>query len=73
MISRLLLVVALVVPGLCYGQDVAKMDEAVQAFAKEGRFMGSALVARGNQVLLSKGYGSAISDICVICDGMRIN
>jgi len=35
------------------------MDEAVQAFAKEGRFMGSVLVARGNQVLLDKGYGSA--------------
>ena len=59
MISRLLLLVLFVIPGLSYGQDEAKMDEAVQAFAKEGRFMGSVLVARGNQVLLSKGYGTA--------------
>jgi len=35
------------------------MDEAVQAFATEGRFMGSVLVARGDKVVLSKGYGSA--------------
>jgi CubicO group peptidase (beta-lactamase class C family) len=59
MLSRLLLVVVLLVPRLCFGQDVAKMDEAVQVLAKDGRFMGSVLVARGNQVLLSKGYGSA--------------
>lgn len=59
MLSRLLLVVVLLVPSLCCGQDGAKLDEAVQAFAKEGRFMGAVLVARGDQILLSKGYGSA--------------
>jgi CubicO group peptidase (beta-lactamase class C family) len=53
----LLLSLALLSPGR--GQDVAKLDQAVQSYATRGRFMGSVLVARGDQVLLSKGYGSA--------------
>jgi CubicO group peptidase (beta-lactamase class C family) len=59
MISRLLFLVAMAASSLCYGQEVAKMDEAVQAYVKNGQFMGSVLVARVDQVLLSKGYGSA--------------
>ena len=35
------------------------MDQVVQSYVVNKTFMGSALVARGNQVLLSKGYGSA--------------
>jgi len=49
----------------CFAQDaghkddVARMDEIVRSYASSQSFMGSVLVARGDQVLLSKGYGSA--------------
>jgi CubicO group peptidase (beta-lactamase class C family) len=36
-----------------------RLDAFVRALAKEGRFSGSVLVARGGKVLLAKGYGSA--------------
>jgi len=35
------------------------MDQVVQAYVEQGKFMGSVLVARGDQIILSKGYGSA--------------
>ncbi len=35
------------------------MDEVTQFEASSGRFMGSVLVARGSEILFSKGYGSA--------------
>ena len=35
------------------------MDQVVQSFVANKQFMGSVLVARGDQVLFSKGYGSA--------------
>ena len=35
------------------------MDQVVQYYAAEHQFMGSVLVARGDAVLLSKGYGWA--------------
>lgn len=40
-------------------QDASRMDQVVQSFASKQQFMGSVLVARGNDVLLSKGYGFA--------------
>src|SRR5438477_9514768 len=40
-------------------QDVARMDQVVQSYAADHKFMGAVLVARGNEVLFSKGYGSA--------------
>ena len=40
------------------GQDVARMDQIVRSYV-DGSFMGTVLVARGDQVILSKGYGSA--------------
>ena len=36
-----------------------RMDEIVQTFVANKQFMGAVLVARGDEVLLSKGYGSA--------------
>jgi len=39
-------------------QDVSRMDQVVRTYVPR-QFMGSVLVARGNEVLLSKGYGSA--------------
>lgn len=35
------------------------MEQVVQSFAKDKQFMGAVLVARGNDVLLDKGYGFA--------------
>ena len=40
-------------------QDVSRMDQVVQSFVANKTFMGSVLVARGDQVIFSKGYGSA--------------
>jgi len=39
--------------------DVARMEEVIQSFVSMKQFMGSVLVARGNDVLLDKGYGFA--------------
>jgi CubicO group peptidase (beta-lactamase class C family) len=43
----------------CLGQDIARMEQVVQSYVTDKKFMGSALVARGDEVLFSKGYGSA--------------
>ncbi len=40
-------------------QDISRMDKAVQSVVANKQFMGSVLVARGDQVLFSKGYGFA--------------
>lgn len=39
--------------------DANRMDEVVKFYAGTHKFMGTALVARGSQVLFSKGYGFA--------------
>ena len=43
----------------CLAQDAARMDQIVQSYVANKQFMGTALVARGSQVIFSKGYGSA--------------
>ena len=40
-------------------QDVSRMDEVVQYNVSNKKFMGSVLVARSEEILLNKGYGSA--------------
>jgi CubicO group peptidase (beta-lactamase class C family) len=45
--------------GSCLAQDAARMDQIVQSYVANQKFMGTVLVARGSQVLFSKGYGSA--------------
>ena len=40
-------------------QDAGRMDQAVTASTESEEFMGTALVAIGDEVLLDKGYGSA--------------
>ncbi len=49
----------LLVPGLAEAQDTARMQELIRARVDDGSFMGTVLVARGDEVLLSEGYGSA--------------
>jgi CubicO group peptidase (beta-lactamase class C family) len=42
---------------VCFAQDVARMDQVVQSHVSNGTFAGSVLVARGSDVIVSKGYG----------------
>jgi CubicO group peptidase (beta-lactamase class C family) len=51
--------VFLFVATACFAQDVTRMEEVVQSYVRDKTFMGSVLVARGGDVILSKGYGSA--------------
>src|SRR5258707_5546198 len=57
MISRI--VVFFLLAAAALAQDPARMDQLVQSYGVERQFMGSVLVARGSDVLFSKGYGSA--------------
>jgi len=57
MIRRVSIALLLVAAGLA--QDVSRMDQVVQSYVSGKTFMGSVLVARGKEVLFSKGYGSA--------------
>jgi CubicO group peptidase (beta-lactamase class C family) len=53
-------VVALLLAGCCLAQNAnSRMDQIVQSYVSNKQFMGSVLVAHGNDVLFSKGYGSA--------------
>jgi CubicO group peptidase (beta-lactamase class C family) len=40
-------------------QDVARMEQVIQTYTANQRFMGAVLVAKGTEVVLTKGYGSA--------------
>jgi CubicO group peptidase (beta-lactamase class C family) len=51
--------VALHLAGTAAAQDVARMREIVHDYVDNKTFMGSVLVARDGEVLLSEGYGSA--------------
>src|SRR5215469_1639587 len=57
MIRRLL--ITLLLAGACLAQDVARMEQIIQFYVSNQRFMGTALLAQNGKVLLSKGYGSA--------------
>ena len=49
----------LILATTCFAQETSRMDQLVQSYVSNKQFMGSALVARGDQVLFSKSYGSA--------------
>jgi CubicO group peptidase (beta-lactamase class C family) len=40
-------------------QDLARMEQVIDSYVSSKTFMGSVLVARGDAILLNKGYGSA--------------
>jgi CubicO group peptidase (beta-lactamase class C family) len=44
---------------VCVAQDVARMEQVLQSYVSNGTFAGSVLVARGSDVIVSKGYGLA--------------
>ncbi len=52
-------IVVLFIATSSFAQDAARMDELVQTYVRDKTFMGAVLVARGADVVLSKGYGSA--------------
>src|SRR2546428_9604287 len=56
--TRLILVL-LLAASKGFAQDVTRLDQIVQPYVQNKTFMGSVLVARGGEVILSKGYGSA--------------
>jgi CubicO group peptidase (beta-lactamase class C family) len=51
--------VLLLVASPCLAQDAARMEDVVQTYVRDKSFMGTVLVARGTDVILNKGYGSA--------------
>jgi CubicO group peptidase (beta-lactamase class C family) len=57
MFPRLLLLSSIAL--LAHAQDASRMEEIVQSYVTAKTFMGTVLVARGSDVLLSKGYGMA--------------
>jgi CubicO group peptidase (beta-lactamase class C family) len=57
MLKRIVLVLSVAV--VCRAQDAGRMDQIVQTYVNNKSFMGTVLVARGGQVLMSKGYGFA--------------
>src|SRR5882724_4866221 len=42
-----------------FAQDPARLEQIVQSYVASDHFMGTVLVAKADQVILSKGYGSA--------------
>lgn len=57
---KLRLLPAFLLAGVCLAQNLeTRMDQVVQSYAANKQFMGTALAARGNEVIFSKGYGSA--------------
>ncbi|HTB10675.1 MAG TPA: serine hydrolase [Bryobacteraceae bacterium] len=57
MLSRFLVAALFIVP--CLAQDAARMEQVVQPHLADHTFMGTVLVARGTEVLFSKGFGFA--------------
>jgi CubicO group peptidase (beta-lactamase class C family) len=56
---RFLTALCLLAAAPCAAQNTARMEEVVQRRVDDSTFMGSVLVARGPDVVLSKGYGFA--------------
>lgn len=52
--------------------DAAKLDELVGAYAKQYKFNGSVLVAKGGKVILEKGYGYRNAKDSLLNDGQTI-
>ena len=57
MLSRIALSIVLAGSGLA--QDTARMDQIIQSYVTDHKFMGTAFVAQGDRVILDKAYGSA--------------
>jgi CubicO group peptidase (beta-lactamase class C family) len=59
-ISRIVLaVVAAAFVLSVHAQDIARMDQVVREFVDKKQFMGTVLVARGEEIVFNRAYGSA--------------
>jgi len=60
-LQNMMLRFAIVLLVACGGlaQDIARMEQVIQSYTANRQFMGAVLVAKGTEVLLNKGYGSA--------------
>jgi CubicO group peptidase (beta-lactamase class C family) len=56
---KLLAAIVMATATTALAQDVPRIEQLVQSYAPGGAFMGAVLIARGDEVVLSKGYGSA--------------
>lgn len=56
-LRRFILFISILV--LARAQDASRMDQIVQSYVSARTFMGTVLVARGGEILFSKGYGMA--------------
>ena len=56
---KLLVAVVMATATTALAQDVPRIEQLVQSYVPGGTFMGAVLIARGDEVVLSKGYGSA--------------
>ena len=56
------LVMVLLTATTCAAQDVSRIDHVIQSYTSSGKFMGSVLIARGDEVVFGKGYGAANLD-----------
>jgi CubicO group peptidase (beta-lactamase class C family) len=45
--------------GSCPAQNATRMDQIIQSYVADHKFMGTALVAHGDEVVFDKAYGSA--------------
>jgi CubicO group peptidase (beta-lactamase class C family) len=52
-------VVFLLLASRVFAQDAARMEQVIESYVKAGAFMGTVLVARDGNVVLSRAYGSA--------------
>ena len=57
--AALALLCSLLAPVLGLAQEVARMDQVAQDLVDKKRFMGTVLVAKGDEILFSKAYGHA--------------
>ena len=55
----LVLLTTLSTATVCGAQDVARMEQVVQSYVGKATFAGAVLVARGSDVIVSRGYGLA--------------
>jgi CubicO group peptidase (beta-lactamase class C family) len=51
--------ILLLVSVCAWAQDLARMEQVIQSYTPDNKFMGTALVAKGTGVILNKGYGFA--------------
>ena len=68
-IGSIIAVVFLFLLGItsCFAQDIKpQVDQLINAYMKMDKFTGSILIAKGDKVLVSKGYGMANRELGVI-------